>query len=295
MAEPSIYRTSDGEAVLTALYDAAVARLGVPCEDRTVDTRFGRTHLLVTGPAHGPPLLVFHGGNCVNPLTLAWFLPLAEAYRIYAPDTIGQPGRSAPTRPSPHDASYGHWVTDILDGLGLERAAMVGPSYGAGIILRTAAAAPERITAAVLLVPSGVVNSPILPLVFRILIPMLLYRAFPSRERLVRALRAMFTDEPDELWLEAMAAVFGHLRLETRLPGPATREELTGFTAPTLVLAGQHDPLYPGRKVLPRAREIIPNLKAGEQLDGWKHIPPQEGPAVLCGRIRRFLEEDVVG
>ena len=89
----TIYRRPEGEAELTRLYDRALQRLGFECTDRHVDTRFGTTHLLCAGPPAAPPLVIFHGGNSVNPFTLAWFAPLADEYRIYAPDTVGHPGR----------------------------------------------------------------------------------------------------------------------------------------------------------------------------------------------------------
>src|SRR5215211_1777665 len=96
----SIYRSSGGEAEILALYDGALTRLGVEYESTKIDTRFGDTHVLVTGPENAPPLVILPGGNFLNPTCLGWFLPLAKEHRVYAPDVVGQPGRSAQTRPS---------------------------------------------------------------------------------------------------------------------------------------------------------------------------------------------------
>src|SRR5215211_7131664 len=58
----SIYRSSGGEAEILALYDGALTRLGVEYESTKIDTRFGDTHVLVTGPENAPPLVILPGG-----------------------------------------------------------------------------------------------------------------------------------------------------------------------------------------------------------------------------------------
>jgi pimeloyl-ACP methyl ester carboxylesterase len=65
-------------------------------QDRWVDTRFGATHVLVTGPEQGPPVVVTHGGNSITPQALRGLLPLLGQgrYRVYAFDTVGYPGKS---------------------------------------------------------------------------------------------------------------------------------------------------------------------------------------------------------
>ena len=74
-AEATIYRSAAGEAEFLALYDRFLSRLDIPYESRTLETRFGTTHLLVAGSVGAQPLMLFHGGNVVNPLTLKWFEP----------------------------------------------------------------------------------------------------------------------------------------------------------------------------------------------------------------------------
>ena len=188
----SIYRTSQGEAVIHALYDKHLAKIGIQTESRRVPSRFGETHILLAGPAEAPPLVLLHGGNTTNPSTLAWVRPLAEKYRLYAPDTIGHPGKSAPVRLSPRDDSYGQWIVDVLDSLKLDRAAFMAGSYGAGILLNAAAYAPKRISKAVVMIPSGLVSIPWRTMFFELLLPLMAYRLAPSRERLLRVLPHVF-------------------------------------------------------------------------------------------------------
>src|SRR5512138_1335631 len=108
----SIYKSSEGEREILELYDRFQASIDVVFEDRTTDTRFGRTHVLVTGPKQGLPVVITHGGNSINPQGLRGLLPLLkqDRYRVYAPDTIGHPGKSVQVRLSAVDQSYGQWL-----------------------------------------------------------------------------------------------------------------------------------------------------------------------------------------
>ena len=288
MSKGSIYRSPEGEAELRALYDESLARLGPGCETRTVGTRLGGTHVIFAGPEDAPPLLVLPGGNFLNPLCLAWFLPLAGEYRLYAPDIVGQPGRSAQGRPSAKGDGHARWLADVLDGLGLQRAAFVGISYGAGLVLRLAGFAPGRVAGAVLVSPAGVAAGPLWPMVREVALPMLVYRISPNRQRLVRAAQPILT-EPEEPYVRQLGAVYRHVRLDRELPRAAKRGELSGYGGPTLLFAAQDDPFFPAEKVIPRAREIIPNLEA-ETLPG-RHVPSGEAFARVNDRAASFLRD----
>jgi len=279
---------------LRSLYEAAVGRLDGPVDGqvrrRRIDTSFGATHVLDVGPVDAPPVAVFQGGNFLNPLTLAWLAPLTGGYRLLAPDTVGHPGLSDEGRLSPRDGSYGRWAKEVLDGLEIGRVPVVGISYGAGVALRLAGVAPDRIAAAALLMPAGFVTPPIVPLLRRVVAPMLTYLVRPSDARLTRAVRPMFAGPPDPVWTEAIGAVFDHVRLASGMPTPATRAELHRFSAPTLVLAGQHDPFFPGETVARRAREVVPHAEVSV-LAGEAHLPGPEALRAANARIARLLED----
>ncbi|MFQ5865635.1 MAG: alpha/beta fold hydrolase [bacterium] len=289
----TIYKSPEGEAKVLSLYDKALAKLRIEFEETIVNTRFGDTHIIITGPKEAPPLVILQGGNTVSPVTLSWFLPLTNEYRLYAPDTIGHPGKSSQNRVSHADDGFGKWVVDILDGLSIERAAFIGPSYGAGIILRTAAFAPERISKTVLFVPSGIATGSISRMIFKIIIPMFMYRLFPTDKRLLKAVSPVFSGDVDEITVEVTGAVFLHVKLETKMPRLTSEEELKNYNAPTLVLAGEKDIFFPAEKVIPRAKEIIPNLVATECLKGEGHFPSIKNLKYINERILRFLKDNI--
>ena len=287
MGRDPIYRSPGGEAELTALYDEALARLGPECETRRIGTSFGETHVILAGPESAPPLVVLPGGNFLNPLCLSWFLPLAESFRLYAPDIIGQPGRSARTRPSARGDGHARWLVDVLDGLGLGMASFVGISYGAGLVLRLAGLTPERVAGAVLVSPAGIAAGPIWPMLRDAALPMLVYRVRPNRERLLRAARPLLT-EPEEPYVRQLGLVYRHVKLDRELPRAATGEELAGYGAPTLLFAAENDLFFPANRVIPRAEEIIPNLET-ETLPGSRHVPSRDAFAHINARTTTFL------
>ena len=270
-----------------ALYDEALLRLGPGCERRRIGTSFGESHVILAGPEDAPPLVVLPGGNFLNPLCLSWFLPLAKTFRLYAPDIVGQPGRSARTRPSARGDGHARWLLELLDGLGLGPASFVGISYGAGLVLRLAGLAPGRVSGAVLVSPAGLAAGPIWPMLREVALPMLLYRASPNRERLLCAARPILTDL-EELYVRQLGLVYRHVRLDRELPRAATREELAGYAAPTLLFAAEDDLFFPAERVIPRATEIIPNLET-ETLPGSRHVPSRGAFDHINERTSAFL------
>ncbi len=228
------------------------------------------------------------GGNFLNPSCLEWFLPLAESHRIYAPDIVGQPGKSGQSRPSSKGDGHARWAEDVLDGLGLDRVPFVGISYGAGITLRIAGHSPDRISRAVLVSPSGLVRGPIPRMLTEVVLPMVMYRLSPSDERLRRAVRPLLTEE-DEFLARQVGAVYRRVKLDSDLPRAATEAELSRFDAPTMVFAAEDDIFFPGEAVIERAQEVIPNLAPAELLEGCRHIPSGEAFTRINEETGRFL------
>ncbi len=286
----SIYKTPGGEAEIHAIYDQKLAQLNLPYESCMVDTSFGRTHVLQLGPEDAPPVVMLHGGNSINPLNLEWFKPLLARFRIYAPDTIGHPGKSAPVRLSPRDDSYGRWLVDVLDGLGLEKPAVMGGSYGAGILLNTAVLAPQRISKAILLIPSGIVSFSMKTMA-TMLSGLVAYKILPSMSNVDRMLRPLFLDEPIDADIrEVSEAVFRLTKVEAQMPRNATPQELAAFEAPTLVIAAERDRAFSAKAVSKRAAEIFPNLVAAETIPGATHFLALRFRPGLNERCIKFLE-----
>lgn len=286
----SIYRSQHGKNQILNMYDKLQSQIDTKFESRFIDTRFGKTHVLIGGNDSAPPLICFHGGNVVNPITLKWFEPLSRKYRLYAPDTIGHPGKSDEIRLNPHTHEYAEWVCDFMDGLGLLRAKFIGPSYGGGILLRLATYAPQRIEKAVFLVPSGIAGGRMIDMLGKILVPLARYKLFPTDKNLYKACSAMFDDKiPDDVLLQ-IKYVFDYVKLETVFPKYATKEELRAFTSPTLLIVADEDVFFPANKVVPQSKEIFANLQRVVVLQNASHFQNTRNLKTILEEIESFLQ-----
>jgi len=286
----TIYRSSIGKQALESIYTDAVEKLDVEVDEQYVKTRYGKTHLLLAGPENGDPIILFHGGNATNPMTLAWYAGLAKEYRLIAPDTIGQPGYSAETRVNPRGDGYGEWVTDILDAFEIQSAPMIGTSYGSGIILRTATVSPKRIDCASLVVPAGFGTGSLISMM-QVGLPSILYRFLDSERLLERILTSIVTQpDPDPIVQETIAASLRYVKLEREFP-TATANELTEFTSPVALFVAEKDPFFPANVVIPRARSRLSSLSETMILDKEKHILSPEAQEDVTVAISNFFSK----
>lgn len=280
-----LYSSPSGMAAVQAAYDDGLARLTCGYEVRSVATSFGQTRVLVSGSEGAPPVVLLHGWNANAsgwwPQVNAW----ARDYRLFAPDTIGQAGRSAPARPSVRHDAYGRWAADVLAALGLDRPALVGSSGGAWLILKLAEIDPGRIGRAVLLSPAGIA-----PIRLRFILAYLAIAAVtPSADLPLRQAR-LFSAPPLRIdpahlrWQEPLIRYYRGLLPPPRLPDRTLRR----LTAPSLVLVGEQEVVFDPRRVLARARRLIPDVSA-ETLPGAGHDMTFDNPEGVNERILGFL------
>lgn len=285
-------RTTAGDhgtvAPYSALYDRAVTRLlDVPVTDAWVRTGASETHVLLAGDAANPPVVVFQGGNVTTPITLSWVQHLADEYYLIAPDTPGEPGKIASAVP----ADYGRWALALLDGLMLERTAIIGLSHGAGILLELAAHAPERISAAALVVPAGFGVSLSLSLA-RVVVPSLVYRLLPDRRLLATALQPLFTQpvaDVEPVILDTVSTALRTSDLGAAFPGPDDPVALAAFDAPTLLVAAECDPFFPAAWTHERALALLSPTVERVTLDSERHFLSPGGQQAVTDRLRSFL------
>lgn len=289
-----LHRPSKGYEALVALYDATLERLTVPYESLTVDTHFGKTHVVAAGPDDTPPIIILHGAasNAVG----CWPLinSLASTYRTYAPDAPRQLGKTEPFHLSPRGADYGTWLVDVLHALDVEQAFWVGFSFGGWMTLKLAALAPEYIAKAALISPVGVVR---FRTQYMMQAPFLLLRILLSpTETNIRKFARLIAGPtaPDSIVDEVADAgeVFvKNFRMQD-MPFRPSKRDLQRLRVPTLVLMGQHDSFCRPEAVISRLRSNLPDVQA-EIIPRVGHVMFFEQPELVGGRIREFLGRTV--
>lgn len=288
-ARSTMFRDAEARAAIERWYARFLARIATPTETRTVETRFGATHVLVAGPAGAPPLVCLHGAMASSAHLLAELGPLVARHRVYAVDVLGQSVKSADARVPVDGNAYGEWLVDVLDGLALPRAHVLGVSWGGFAALRFAVVAPARVDRLVLVVPAGVVSGPAWAGFTKMGWPLALYRMFPSEARLRRFLTPLLTTFDDD-WVAYLGEAFRGYRLDMRIPPLAKPGELEGFDRPTLVFGASDDLSFPGAALLARMKALLPHVQT-ELLEACKHSPPFDDAfrARLGGRVGDFL------
>lgn len=265
MSHQSAFKTPEGAATYLAAYDAALKLWPVPYEERNIPTRFGITHVVVSGPKDAPPLVLLHGYMATLLMWLPNVLDFSKDYRVYAIDVMGQPSKSIPSEPIRNEADYVAWLTATLNGLNLDGVSLAGVSFGGWLALSYTVAAQERVQKLVLLSAGG-----FLPIATQFRLRGMLMVFFPTRFTVNSFLRwAGLTDTPGKMdarpVLDLMYLGMKHFRMPqdtTRIAArPLSDDELRAIGVPTLFLMGDQEVLCDPAKALARAHRLIPNFE----------------------------------
>jgi pimeloyl-ACP methyl ester carboxylesterase len=257
-----------------------------------VPTRFGNTHVVASGPQAAPPLVLLHGYMATSVMWAPNIAALSADHRVYAIDVMGQPGKSRPDQPIRDVGDYVEWLTAVLDGLRLDRVALLGMSFGGWLALSYAVAMPERVEKLVLLSPGG-----LLPMSTQFKLRGMLMALVPTRFTVSSFMRWLgFSDRPGENdarpVLDLMYLGMKHVRMPPEtlrvVPQPLSDDALRAVRMPVLLLMGADDVICNAAEALARARRLIPHLEAA-LVPGCKHDMCFSQHEAVEARIHAFL------
>ena len=256
---------------------------------REVDTPFGRTHVLESGLPDGDPIVLIHAASLS---ATQWHLQAADLgadHRLVALDIMGDIGLSTQTRPIHTRADAADWLVAVLDGLAVDRAVMVGSSFGGFQSTNLAVRHPDRVRGLVLLAPAATLQP------FRLLANLAIRAGslVPLPASVRPGLRGMMSGElPDERIVRQMELGVAGFRYDRSgiYPSAIPDAELAGIRCPTLVLVGDREMIYDPAAAVERARRLIPDVDA-RVLPGVGHLLGMQQPEVINPIVVRFLAE----
>ncbi|MFJ4776535.1 alpha/beta fold hydrolase [Streptomyces sp. NPDC088762] len=239
----------------------------------------------------GPAVVLLHSSVCDRRMWDGQWKALQESgYRVVRCDFRGFGQTAAP------DGPYSPWadVQELLDALGIERAALVGSSFGGRVALQLAALRPDRVGAMVLLCPARPGHEPSAEL-----------EALDEQE--IGLIESGDLDGAVELnvrtWLgpEADAQARAKVRqmqrhafdvqlaAEEEFGSIPVEVDLRDAVAPTLVFSGGHD-LQDFRHIAAGLPEVLPNAEHREV--PWAgHLPSVERPEETAELLVAALNE----
>ncbi len=293
MTEPiSVFPPQHREEFLAA-YQSVLDLWPVPYQEKFVATRFGETHVIVSGPEDAPPIIFLHA---LFATAAVWYPnagPLSQHYRTYAVDMIGEANPSRPARSIKTMDEMLQWFTDLLDGLGIQQTFLVGNSFGAFLSASFAMQLPERIRGMVLIGPAATFKS-ITPFYIHMFIPVMLALLFPKIPALARgvhnSLEWMRNGLPvDPAWGKLFLFCMLHGGMSNQLsPKVYKPEELGKIKTPTLLLIGDRERIYKPEETIRIAKKAVPGLCA-EIIPNAHHITALAQPEIVNQRIELFF------
>ena len=219
----------------------------------------------------GAPVILIHGSGPGVSAYANWRLTiptLATRLRVLAPDMVGFGFSERPVSVGYNLKTWSDQLVGFLDALGIERASLVGNSFGGAIALHVASQHPERVNRLTLM---GAVGVP-----------------FPITEGLdevwgyepsVKAMRKimdyfafsqeLITDELAEVRYRASVAPGFHESYSAMFPAPRQRwvdamvtpdEDIAALGQQTLIVHGREDQVIPLANSY-RLFELIPKAR----------------------------------
>lgn len=285
----SFFKNPQVKNEVEKLYQDKLDELVIWYEFTNVETSFGETNIILTGKKCGPPLVLLHGSNSCAPVAIEALKGLQEDFRVYAIDVVGQPNLSAEVRPYMKDNSYGQWMFEILTRLNLKNVFLVGISFGGLISWKTLAFDERRISRAFLIVPAGIVNGHPLAVLSNVFFPMNMYQWRKKEKHLLRIIEALFS-EPDAFARKFLGLLFMHYEMDFSPIPLIKKEEANKIKTPVYIIAAEDDVLFPGKKMLARAKGIFPSLSGSLLLEKSKHVPPAADNQLIAEFIKNHAE-----
>lgn len=283
-----VFRSRAERAHYISAYNKSLRLWKVPFTEEDVKTSFGSAHVIRSGPADAPPLVLLHGMNASSTM---WF-PNIEAfsakYRVYAIDFLLEPGKSVASVNSLSKEDMVQWYNEIFDHYKLKEINIVGASAGGWNAVLLAIQKNSRIKKMVLLSPAqtfetvdekGKASAAVM------------LKLFPSRSKYEKTLRNFSTD-PKKIpmaYKRQSYLAYKHAKVKTGFlkMQPFSEEEFHRIEVPVLLLTGDSD-FVSSEDSHKKAKKMLRNYK-GEVIARSGHFLTVDQTEIVNKKVLDFL------
>jgi pimeloyl-ACP methyl ester carboxylesterase len=280
----SLYKSEQGKNEILRLYDEKLDSLNMQHTNIVVETHFGKTHIVRVGDLSNPPIIVVHGSNGCAPIALETYADLIDSFCVYAVDVLAQPNKSAEIRLSMKDDSYGQWMNEVIEELELKDVVLAGFSFGGLVILKTLINNEKNVKEVFLSAPAYIVNGNPIKALLKFFFPLKMYMKTKKTKYIERFLTSAFTQK-DDFAFKYLSLVFTHFTMDFT-PVPTIKvSEASKISTPITLIGADNDIIFPGGKMIKRAKKIFPSLKQTLLLSDSKHVQSTKDNKRIAGMI----------
>jgi pimeloyl-ACP methyl ester carboxylesterase len=288
----SVFKNEMAKNAYIAAYDRTLESWPVPYESKFVSTSYGKTHVLVSGPEDGEPIVLMHGKGDSATSWIANVAALSSKHRVYAYDILGDVGKSTVEKPISNRSEFADWLTQVLDRLAIQKTYMVGLSMGSYLTINYALEKPERLKKIVLLAPAATFSSLTTSLNLMGMISTMFGFEFLIKRfnRSVIGSENLLESDVSKQVILGMKSWRLPMERPYILPEMLPDEDLINLEVPTLLVVGELDNVNRDSPavVIERAENLIPNIQT-IVVPSAGHTLNMSEPEVINSAILDFL------
>jgi len=266
------FKSKEGKEKIITLYNQKLNELNIEYSEKLLVTKFGATNIIITGNTKNPPLLLIHGTGGCAPLILESFPNLSTTYCVYAIDVLAQPNKSAENRLDMKSLDYGKWLTEVIHILGIKEVTLVGFSFGGFISLKTLEFNETLVKHVFLIAPVYIVNGNPIKNILNVFVPLKSFIKKGKQKHIKKVMQTLFS-EYDDFGLTFMATTFQNCNMDFSPLPIMSKNDGNRIKTPITIFAAEKDIMFPGRKMIKRAKRIFPSLNEIVLLEDSKHVP----------------------
>lgn len=269
-------------------YDETLKLWKVAYKELYIGTSRGITHVTVSGPTDGEPVVLLHGMNASSTMWYPNIAALSKDYQVFAIDYILEPGKSNLLQEIETPSKVMDWYNEVLYALDLKYFHLIGASEGGYLAAKLALKDPKRIKKMILLSPAQTLTwiKPNMEL-----IKLSASKVISKDKELTQTLSSMSSNVSNIAKEFLTQHELGHQQGSENkfvpLMIPFSKKQLKTLKMPVLVLVGDQD-LMNNEKTVEVANQL--HRGKGEIIPNAGHFLSVDQAEVVNEKMVKFLK-----